>query len=174
MAGSGKAGFARMFAEHRATLRGFFTRRGGGEDADDLVQEAYLRLLRAWQGRGEAIAAPEAYLYTVALNLAREQAVKRRASPLGQEELERLATVLGSDACAEQEAERAQRRRRILALLAGLPERTRTVLVMQYRDGLSYRQIGERLGISTHAVKKHVVRGLSECRRAMADEEDAW
>jgi DNA-directed RNA polymerase specialized sigma24 family protein len=39
--------------------------------------------------------------------------------------------------------------------------------VMQYRDGLTYRQIGERLGVSSHMVKKHVVRGLAVCRRAM-------
>jgi RNA polymerase sigma factor (sigma-70 family) len=53
--------------------------------------------------------------------------------------------------------------------LHSLPERTRAVLVMQYRDGLSYKQIAERMNISPHMVKKHVVRGLSVCRRALVD-----
>lgn len=66
------ATWARIFTEHGATLRGFFIRRGAREDAEDLVQETYLRMLRARETRGEAIANPEAYMYTVALNLARE------------------------------------------------------------------------------------------------------
>ncbi|MGH8086945.1 MAG: RNA polymerase sigma factor, partial [Stenotrophomonas sp.] len=44
---------------------------------------------------------------------------------------------------------------------------------MQYRDGLSYKQIAERMGVSSHMVKKHVVRGLAVCRRAMADVGEA-
>jgi RNA polymerase sigma factor, sigma-70 family len=170
LAEQAKRGLARMFAEHGPVLRGFFARRGANDDAEDLVQETYLRLLRAHQGQA-AIANPEAYLFTVALNLAREQAARRRRTPVPLEELENLTTLLASEESVEDAAERAQRRQRLQALLASLPERTRAVLVMQYRDGLSYRQIADRLGVSPHMVKKHVVRGLSVCRRALADAE---
>jgi len=163
-----------MFAEHRQVLRGFFVRRGASHDADDMVQETYLRLLRAHQGQGEGIANPEAYLFTVALNLAREQAVRRRWSLLPLEELENITTLLAAEESVEDAAERPKRRQRLQDLLASLPERTRAVLVMQYRDGLTYRQIGQRLGVSSHMVKKHVVRGLSVCRRALADTAEAW
>lgn len=135
-----------------------------------MVQETYLRLLRAHQSGGEAIANPEAYLYTVALNLAREQAARRLPAPLPMEELEQLSSALGTSEATEDVAERQQRQQRLQALLATLPERTREVLVMQYRDGLSYRQIAERMGVSQHMVKKHVVRGLSACRRELGDE----
>lgn len=66
-------------------------RRGANEDAEDLVQETYLRLLRAHQDQGEAIANPEAYLYTVALNLAREQAARRKQAPLRIDEMEQFS-----------------------------------------------------------------------------------
>jgi RNA polymerase sigma-70 factor (ECF subfamily) len=158
-----------MFAEHGPVLRGFFVRRGAKDEAEDLVQETYLRLLRAHDCQGDAIANPEAYLFTVALNLAREQAVRRRWSLLPIEELENITTLLADEESVEDAAERAQRRQRLQALLRTLPERTRAVLVMQYRDGLSYKQIAERMGVSSHMVKKHVVRGLSVCRRALAD-----
>lgn len=158
-----------MFAEHGPVLRGFFVRRGAKDEAEDLVQETYLRLLRAHECQGDAIANPEAYLFTVALNLAREQAVRRRWSLLPIEELENITTLLADEESVEDAAERAQRRQRLQALLRTLPERTRAVLVMQYRDGLSYKQIAERMGVSPHMVKKHVVRGLSVCRRALAD-----
>jgi RNA polymerase sigma factor (sigma-70 family) len=69
----------------------------------------------------------------------------------------------------EDAAEREQRSQHLQTLLATLPEHTRAVLVMQYRDGLSYKQIAERMGVSPHMVKKHVVRGLSVCRRAMVE-----
>ncbi|MNM38231.1 ECF RNA polymerase sigma factor SigE [compost metagenome] len=160
---------ARMFEDHAPVLRGFFLRRGARQDAEDLVQETYLRLLRAHEGNGEPIANPEAYLFTVAQNLAREQAARRRWSTLPIEEIEDLGQSLASGECTEDAAEREQRSRYLQTLLATLPEHTRAVLVMQYRDGLSYKQIAERMGVSPHMVKKHVVRGLSVCRRAMAE-----
>lgn len=163
-----------MFAQHGPVLRGFFTRRGAKDEAEDLVQETYLRLLRAHQCQGDAIANPEAYLFTVALNLAREQAARRRRPLLPIEELENTTALLAATESVEDAAERAQRRQRLQDLLATLPEHTRAVLVMQYRDGMSYKQIAERLGVSPHMVKKHVVRGLSVCRRGLADTAEAW
>jgi len=162
-----------MFAEQAPVLRGFFVRRGANHDAEDLVQETYLRLLRAHHCQGEAIANPEAYLFTVALNLAREQAVRRRRPLLPIDELENIATLFACEESVEDAADRAQRRQRLQVLLGSLPGRTRAVLVMQYRDGLSYKQIAERMGVSPHMVKKHVVRGLSFCRQALGDVAEA-
>ncbi|MBB5941130.1 RNA polymerase sigma-70 factor (ECF subfamily) [Xanthomonas arboricola] len=163
-----------MFAEHGPVLRGFFVRRGAREDAEDMVQETYLRLLRAHRQQGEAIANPEAYLYTVAQNLAREQAARRRQAPLRIDEMEQFSQLLAAGDDVEDSAHQRQRQQYLQALLADLPARTRAVLVMQYRDGLSYKQIAERMGVSPHMVKKHVVRGLSACRRALADSGDRW
>lgn len=173
MAEQAKRGLARMFAEQGPLLRGFFVRRGANNEAEDLVQETYLRLLRAHHCQGAVIANPEAYLFTVALNLAREQAARRRRSPLPIDELEHLTALLATEESVEDAAERAQRGQRLRVLLGTLPERTRAVLVMQYRDGLSYKQIAERMGVSPHMVKKHVVRGLSVCRQALADTVEA-
>jgi RNA polymerase sigma factor (sigma-70 family) len=168
-AGQAKRSWTGLFTEHRSGLRGFFARRGAHDEAEDMVQETWLRLLRAHQSGGEAIANPEAYLYTVATNLVREQATRRRPTPLPMEELEQLTAGLATGEAADTVAEREQRRQRLRAMLETLPERTRAVLVMQYRDGMSYQQIAERLGVSAHMVKKHVVRGLSACRRALDD-----
>ena len=148
-------------------------RRGAHDEAEDLVQETWLRLLRAHRGEGEPIANPEAYLFTVAANLARERALRPRHTLLPMDELEQLTHQLEGGECAEQATERAQRRQRVRELLDGLPERTRAVLVMQYRDGLTYKQIGDRMGVSAHMVKKHVVRGLAVCRQAVSETGEA-
>lgn len=81
-----------------------------------------------------------------------------------------MTSLLAAEESVEDATERAQRRRRLQALLGTLPERTRAVLVMQYRDGLSYKQIAQRMGVSPHMVKKHVVRGLSMCRQALTED----
>ncbi|MBL8257554.1 MAG: sigma-70 family RNA polymerase sigma factor [Pseudoxanthomonas mexicana] len=159
----------RVFTDEAPALRGFFARRGANDETEDLVQETYLRLLRAHQGSGERIVNPEAYLYTVATNLAREQAARRQRLPVLIEDVEQVAALMTSPEGVEDATDRAQRRQHMQALLAGLPARTRAVLVMQYRDGLTYRQIAERMGVSSHMVKKHVVRGLAVCRRAVGD-----
>lgn len=174
MAEQARGRLARMFVEQAPLLRGFFVRRGARQDAEDLVQETYLRLLRAHEGQGEGIANPEAYLFTVALNLAREQAVRRRSPLLPIEDLEHFSSQLAAEQTVEDTAALAQRRQRLQALLQTLPERTRAVLVMQYRDGLSYKQIAERLGVSSHMVKKHVVRGLAVCRQSIGGSAEAW
>ncbi|MFM7066008.1 MAG: sigma factor, partial [Gammaproteobacteria bacterium] len=64
----------RLLAERGERLRSFLRRRARpGTEIADLSQEIYLRLLRVPEP--EAIANPEAYLFTVAGNLLRERAV---------------------------------------------------------------------------------------------------
>lgn len=63
----------RLFAEHAGSLEAFFFRRVRRHpDAADLAQEVYARMMRV--SDMEAVQNPEAYLYTVASNLAREHA----------------------------------------------------------------------------------------------------
>lgn len=67
----------RLFRGNRSELISFLRRRtGAGTDAADLAQEVYLRLLRA--RNLESIRDPQAYLYAVAANLVRENAIAGR------------------------------------------------------------------------------------------------
>ena len=158
-----------IFEQHKNALRGFFSRRGANEDAEDLVQETYLRLLHAHQRDGCIIGNTEAYLYTVALNLAREHAGKRRLQPVLEDDFDDVvARIVCDNDRAEDDIQRNQCRELLQSALHELPRHTRSVLEMQYHDNLSYQQIAERMGVSTHMVKKHVVRGLAICRALLA------
>src|SRR5271168_3636587 len=76
MAKAGKTFVEALFA-YRGALQAFFYRRLRNKaDAADLVQEVYLRMLRV--SDPEAIHNPEAYLFTVAANLLKENAVADR------------------------------------------------------------------------------------------------
>ena len=59
-------GLLRLFSEQRAPLNSYFLKRTAHAwDAQDLVQETYLRLLAADQHGADDIRNPEAYLYTI-------------------------------------------------------------------------------------------------------------
>ena len=158
----------RLFAEHGGALLAFFRRRIRSKaDAPDLAQEVYLRLLRIPDI--DSIRNPEAYLYTVASNLAKEHALREgrlRASveiedPAVQEQLVDLPGIGGT---LDTEA----RVKRLREVLRELPPKCQAAVALQYWQGLSYAEIGQRLDISPHMVKKYLSRALVHCRRRMA------
>lgn len=161
----------RIFGQHGPILTAFIRRRvRRPADASDLAQELYLRLLRA--DRTELIRNPEAYLYTVAVNLLREQAVLDRRWGHTVDAGDAPNDPALVDFCTpEQQADLEGRLARAAELIEKLPAKFQAVLILQYRDGLSYEEIAARLGVSTHAVKKYVMQGLSLCRRRLRRSE---
>jgi RNA polymerase sigma factor (sigma-70 family) len=159
----------------RPLLRFFLSRLPNAADAPDLVQEVYLRLLRL--DRPDLIRAPEAYLFTIASNITREQALKRSSRPphialddTPPEELPADIEVFGT-AGPEAAAVQEDRVRRLETALAQLSPKARATLVWHRRDGCTYGEIAERLGISRNMVKKYLSQALAHCRTAIAEEE---
>jgi RNA polymerase sigma-70 factor (ECF subfamily) len=117
----------------------------------------------------EAIRNPVLYLYTVANNLVKEQAVldRRRASGIDidevatHEQLEVLPTLEG-------DLDAAQRATRLRAVLKQLRPKSQAAVVLRFTHGLSYREVAIRLGVSPQMARKYVVQALSHCRRRMA------
>jgi RNA polymerase sigma factor (sigma-70 family) len=158
----------RLFAEHGGALRAFLYRRVGlHPDAAELAQEVYLRMLRVPDMA--AIRNPEAYLYAVASNLAKEHSHRQpRASavvdiddPSVQEQLAELPTLAG-------DLDSQKRIARLREVLEQLTPKCRAAVILQYWHGLSYEEIGQRLGISSNMVKKYLSQALMHCRRRMA------
>ncbi|UPG88101.1 RNA polymerase sigma factor [Luteibacter aegosomaticola] len=159
------AGLATVLLEQDGLLQRYIHRRAGHAwDAQDLVQETYLRLLSA---DPESIQNPEAYLFTVATNLLRQRAGGRLTG--GREDsglddvFERLATPCEAASGVDQE----RRSQRLQELMGRLSPKCRAVMVLHYRDDLSYREIADQLDISVHMVKKYIVKGLAACRQGM-------
>jgi RNA polymerase sigma-70 factor (ECF subfamily) len=172
VSGARKTLWTQLFAEHHVSLSGYFRRRVADRgDAEDLAQEVYLRLLRTDAGERREILNPEAYLYTIAVNLAREHAAARSRAPFSTDDIDRVAEVVADERLSEEALDRERRFRLLADAIEQLPPKNRAVLLMQYRDNLSYREIAERLQVSTHMVKKHVVKALALCRRGIAASE---
>jgi RNA polymerase sigma factor (sigma-70 family) len=168
MAGNKHTLVERLFAEHGGALRSFLSRRVRKlPDAAELAQEVYLRMLRLEDS--SVIENPEAYLYTVASNLAKEHSrlESRRAGaldiddPVVQQQLAVLPSF-GTELDDQQQAKRLQQ------VLRQLPVKCHAVVMLQYWHGLSYEEIAQRLGISTHMVKKYLSQAMVHCRKRMA------
>lgn len=169
MTADSTSGLALLFEERQAMLNRYFLKHTAHAwDAQDLVQELYLRLLRTDRGNTSDIQNPEAYLFTVAANLVKEHAVRRQRSPLGGDELEEVIERLATPCDAAAGVDRALRRQRLTDIIGRLTPKCRAVLVMHYRDDMGYRDIGERLSISPNMVKKYIVKALAACRMGMA------
>lgn len=164
-----RAYWSHQFAQHRAALGGFIQRRVPDPwDTEDLVQEVYWRLLRLESGGREPIHNVKAYLYTVANNLLRERAVLYQRAHRNVDIQDVLLELVSPEGSAHDAVERQLRMARLAEVIERLPPKCRAVLVMQYREDMSYGEIAERLGVSVHMVKKHVVRALELCRRGLA------
>lgn len=158
----------RLFSEQGGALQAFLYRKVHKHpEAAELAQEVYLRMLRVPDMT--SVRNPEAYLFAVASNLAKEhthrEARDRSAldidDPLVQEQLAELPSFAG-------QLDREKSIKRLREVLDQLSPKCRAAVVLQYWHGLSYEQIGERLGISTNMVKKYLSQAIVHCRRRMA------
>ncbi len=129
-------------------------RRGRTEhDADDLVQEAWVRL--ACYERNQTVIEPEAFLMRAALNLSIDS--YRINSSRGEQVLLDEAVV---DATPGIEATLLARERitHLSKCLSRLNSKTRDIFLAHRVDGMSYQQIANHHQLSVSAVEKHIAR----------------
>lgn len=166
-----------VVARHgRPLLKFFVSRLPNAADAPDLVQEVYLRLLR--HDRPDLIRCPEAYLFTIASHIASEHTLKlpNKTPHIALEDApsEELPSDVGAFATAAPEASvvNADRIRQLENILSQLSPKARATLVWHRRDGKTYNEIGERLGISRNMVKKYLSQALGECRKRIEKDSE--
>jgi len=160
--------WAQTFAEYRLALNRYFRRRGSqADDAEDLAQEVYLRLLRGDPGDVVAIESPEAYLFTVAANLLRERGALLRRRGLNIDIADVDEALLPTKCSPEDELVRTVRDRRLAEAVEALPTKYRTVIVMHYHENKTYQEMAGHFGVTPHAIKKYVSQALRLCRRKL-------
>ena len=136
-------------------VRGALMRRGRTvHDADDLVQEAWVRL--ACYEREQPVEKPDAFLMRTALNLSID--THRARSTRGEEVL--LDEVVLVDTSPGVEATLLGRERiaRLSVCLRRLSEKTRVIFLSHRVDGMTYQEIAQHHGLSISTVEKHVAK----------------
>ena len=124
--------------------------------AEDLVQEAFIRLARGGHRIRDPAKAP-AYLRSIVLNLARDHNRRGLVSLRHHLPQRRPAAV-------EDEIELREDQQQVIDALRDLPHRQRDCLVLRYYDELGIDDIAATLGISRNSVKTHLGRGARGAR----------
>jgi RNA polymerase sigma factor (sigma-70 family) len=157
--------FSAAFREHRGRLYHYLRRRLANEDdAQELAQEAFLRLLRV--ARVDLVVDPQAYLYRVARNLVYEQGTRRLPAGSRVEDAE-LESIEDPQDTPEDEAERALLARSIERVLVELSPRHHAILILFCQHGLSQREISEQVGLSKSMVQKCLAQAIAHCRKRL-------
>lgn len=131
-----------------------------GEEAEDIAQEVYLRLLRLQ--RCDLIRQPAAYVYFLASQVVGEYRMRDAKRPIAydSEALDRVANLDGFTR-RDELPDREHTERELKRLLAKLSAAHRTVLLMRKRDGFSIQEIADKLQISVFKVKRYLVEANS-------------
>jgi len=149
---------------------------GCGTDAEDMVQETFLRAFRDWhqfEGRAE----PKSWLFTIAARVCQRQQRRRAGEPPQVASLDEpspfevptLGTLPRDVEAAERERVRRDAQESLGASLAALPEEFRLPLVLKEVIGFSLEEVAGILGLKTATVKTRVHRGRMRLRRAIDD-----
>ncbi len=155
--------FEEAVCPHEAGLRRWIKARFSGiREEDDLVQEAFARILKAY--RSGPVPNPQAYLFVVTRNLAinRLQRMNLEHPP---EAIEVDPHVLVDEMSGPYESAALQDEiDDLVCAFQALPERCRQVMTLRKIYGLSQKEIAAKLDITEHTVEAQVGIGLRKCR----------
>jgi len=136
---------------------------GNKSDAEDVVQDAFLKV---WQKAGQwqpGRAQFSTWLYRVVVN----RCLDLKRKPVNAA-LDNVAEQSDDRPDAYEDIEARQRQARIAAAVAELPERQRTAVALSYTAGLSNAQAAETMEISVKAFESLLVRAKRELRERLA------
>jgi RNA polymerase sigma-70 factor (sigma-E family) len=143
----------RLYRDEASRLLGMITVfLGDRAEAEDVVQEAFLRVQRSWDRITDHSRAA-AYLRSTAFNLARSGLRRRLRRPA-------LDELLLEGPSAEAGYVLREDQRDVLAALGELPARQRACVVLRFYGDAGIDEIAATLGISNNSVKTHLRRAM--------------
>jgi RNA polymerase sigma-70 factor (ECF subfamily) len=139
-----------------AIWRAVYAYAGGRRDvADDAVSEAFARMM----ARGAAVREPEPYLYRVAYRVASAELARRG------KEMADVPEIATGDPTQNGLPD-------LLAALRELTPAQRAAVYLHYRADLPVREVAHITGMSSAAVRVHLMRGRRRLAELLGDEDD--
>jgi RNA polymerase sigma-70 factor (ECF subfamily) len=169
--------FERMVREYQDRLYSFAHRlAGNSEDAEEIAQDAFVRAYRAMKTYpAERIRALslKAWLYQITLNVARNRLRGKRQRLVSIDERDADGRAFWEpeddpDSRPDSRFEQGRRRAGIATLVAGLPERYRSALILRYMEGLRLEEVAAILKQPLGTVKSNVHRAVNALREALS------
>ena len=160
-----------LATEHSALLfRVAFSVLRNASDAEDVVQEAFVRALKHRQ-KLAAIENPRVWLVRIAWNLALDRKRRLRSLPMLQEAEELLQNHASTEATAEKSLGSAEGYVRILRMMDKLPRKEREVLRLSALEELGTAEIAAILQTTESSVRSCLFRARQRLRERLEKEE---
>lgn len=140
---------------------------GRTDVAEDVLQEAFLRIWRAAHQYDPHKGSAYAWLVTVVRHRALSAKSRLRRRELGSGELDFETLVFDGPDPADQ-AMRSEEARRVRACLGNLPANHRKAIALVYFEGLTHRELAGRLEVQPGTAKSWVRRGLAQMHACLA------
>ena len=168
----GEAGAAQVLAARLVPrVLAFATRMlGDATEAEDVAQDAMLRLWQAAPGWHTDGAAPATWLYRVTANLCIDRLRKRRRGPTAP--LDSVPEPHDGQIGAAARMIAAQRVAALQEALQTLPERQRQAVILRHIEGLSNPEIAQIMALGIEAVESLTARGKRALKAALAARRD--
>ena len=172
-----EAAFEALVVRHsRRAFQLAFRISGNEQDAEDIVQESFLRAYRQLS-RFQARADFGTWLYRIVANCAVDllRARRGRPAPASQEQLDAWASsAVSTTAPPDRLAASADIERRVRAALDSLSPVERAAFSLRHYEGRSIKEIGRTLNLGVSASKHAVFRAVRKLRRTLGPVRSQW
>jgi RNA polymerase sigma-70 factor (ECF subfamily) len=170
---AGDADAYRVLVERhsRALFRMAFRMTGNEQDAEDVVQESFLRAYRQL-GKFDERASFGTWLYRIAMNCSLDlvRSRKRRSeqmAPADPEMDDPILALPSHDPTPDRMAMSSEVRDRVAAAMNDLSASERTAFVLRHFEGMCIEDVSQVLGCQPGAAKHSVFRAVQKLRRAL-------
>lgn len=148
-----------------------FRMTGNEQDAEDLVQETFLRAYRQI-GKFDGRASFSTWLYRIAANCSLDfirsrQRRREQQTPVDEQGQEQEAAVAAGDPTPDRMAFSRELRQLLGPALQSLSPMERTAFVLRHYEGVCIEDIGKVLGVNSGAAKHSVFRAVQKLRKAL-------
>ncbi|WP_446810634.1 RNA polymerase sigma factor [Methylomonas sp. 2BW1-5-20] len=159
----------KLFRRHREELLAFAERKGNYESAEDLVQDAFLRLLQ--HSDLPAVNNHRAYLFKITSNLSADQ-FRRPSLDLIEDERSDCENYICPHPQPDSIAESQEKYRLSMRALHDLPEIVRTCFLLHRIDGIPQAEIANAFKLPSRTVERYCAKALAHCCATLKDHLD--
>ncbi|WP_088342977.1 MULTISPECIES: sigma-70 family RNA polymerase sigma factor [Rhodomicrobium] len=169
VAAEDREAFQMLFRATSAKLYGIVFRILRRKDlADEIVQEAYLRIWRRAESFDPGSGSPITWMAVIARNLALDEV--RRAQPVSIEERPELMDVPDEFVHPLDAREKSETWARLMACLDGIEPDRREMVLLAYHHGMSREELAAKFGAPVATIKTWLRRSLMQLRACLGDE----
>jgi RNA polymerase sigma factor (sigma-70 family) len=133
------------------------------EDANDVAQEAYIRMMQYQNSR--QIRSPSSMLFRIAINVANDLGRSEQVRRVSHECSLDAVELVSDTPSAEREVSARQELELLRAAISDLPPKCRQAFLLSRVRRMTYPEIAAYCGISVKMVEKHISRALAVCMK---------